>query len=181
MVRFTRLRIAACCAALAAAQIAAPAHASDVEDRFQITELMDRYGIVHDFGSPEEYADLFTANGEMAISGTPVVVKGREALMAQAKRDHEKYVLPPGPDGKSMSFMRHIISNREVKLTGEGTAEGSCYVMTYVQDGDEGPKLLSIGRYIDRYEKQGGRWRIAHREIKLEFGNQELAKKLGFR
>lgn len=181
MSRLKRLKLAACCSLIAVAQIAAPLRASEAEDRFLITELMDRYGTIHDFGTPEEYADLFTADGEMAIGGTPIVIKGREALMAQARRDHEKYVLPPGPDGKSMSFMRHIISNRLVELTGPDTANGSCYVMTYVQDGDEGPKLLSIGRYIDRYEKQAGQWRIAHREIKLEFGDQELAKKLGFR
>jgi hypothetical protein len=30
-----------------------------IADRTLIRELMDRYGNVHDSGSPEEYADLF--------------------------------------------------------------------------------------------------------------------------
>ena len=61
------------------------------------------------------------------------------------------------------------------------TAEGSCYVITLVNDAGTGPAILSFGRYEDRYRKENGEWRIAHREIKLDFGNQELGKKLGFR
>lgn len=181
MSQLNRWKLAAAGVAVSALVLmASPAAASEAEDRFAITELMDRYGIVHDFGTPDEYADIFTSDGEIA-SGGRVLVKGREALMAQARRDHEKYTIKLGPSGKSTSLMRHIISNREVKLTGADTAEGSCYVMTYVQDGDEGPKLLSIGRYEDRYRRENGAWRIAHREIVLDFGDQALAKKLGFR
>jgi SnoaL-like domain len=40
----------------------------DITDRMLIRELMDRYGIVHDSGSPEDYADLFTADGEIAVA-----------------------------------------------------------------------------------------------------------------
>lgn len=170
-------------AALLAVSLVVPAsaNASEAEERFAIMELMDRYGVVHDFGSPDEYADLFTPDGEIAISGGPVVVKGRDALVAQAKRDHEKYVSPTGPNGENESFMRHIVTNRLVKLTGADSAEGSCYVITLVRDGSNGPALLSFGRYADRYVRQAGEWKIAHREIKLDFGNQALGEKLGFR
>jgi hypothetical protein len=77
--------------------------------------------------------------------------------------------------------MRHIVTDRVVKLTGDGTAEGSCYVVTLVNDAGTGPQILSFSRYIDRYRKEDGEWRIAHREIELDFGNQDLGKKLGFR
>ena len=153
----------------------AAAAASDVEDRFLIMELMDRYGVVHDFGSPEEYADLFTAEGEIGTS-----TKGREALIAQAKRDHERFSAPPGPDGKVSSIMRHIISNRVVKLTGPDTAEGSCYVITMINDKKDGPLVMSLSRYVDRYARTKDGWRIAHRDIVLETGNQEIGKRFGF-
>jgi len=181
MPRNTLHRTALIIALAASTVAAAPAHASDAEDRFEITELMDRYGVIHDFGSPEEYADLFTADGTISINDGPAVVKGRDALIGMAKRDHEKYVAPTGPNGANEFFMRHIVSNRMVKLTGEGTAEGSCYVITLINDGANGPVMLSFGRYADHYVKQGGKWLIAHRSIKLEFGNQELGKRLGFR
>lgn len=149
--------------------------ASEVEDRFLITELMDRYGFVHDFGTPEEYADLFTADGEIGSR-----IKGRAALIEQARRDHERYGAPPGPDGKVSSIMRHIISDRVVKLSGRNTAEGSCYVITVINDKKDGPLVMSLSRYVDRYARTKDGWRIAHRDIVLESGNQEIGRRFGF-
>jgi hypothetical protein len=153
----------------------------DVVDRTLIRELMDRYGLVHDSGSPEQYADLFTADGEIAVApGGPAIVKGREALMAQARRDHERFGTEPTANGGTTSIMRHLISNAQITLTGAGTATGFCYVTTVVKKGDVGPAILSISRYTDRYTKQGGQWRIQRREITIEFGNSALGKQLGF-
>lgn len=151
-----------------------------VADRMLIRELMDRYGTVHDSGTPDEYADLFAPDGEIAIGGGAVVVKGREALLAQAQRDHDRYGVTDD-QGRWSSIMRHLISNAQVTITGDGTAEGTCYVTTVVRRGDVGPAILSISRYVDRYVKTDGQWRIQHREIFLEFGNNELAVQMGFR
>ena len=161
-----------------------PAHANSEEalDRFAITELMDLYGVVHDFGTPEQYADLFTADGEIAVSrGGRAIIKGRDALMEQARRDHERHVRPTGPNGENEFFMRHIVSNKTVTITGDGTAEGSCFVITLVNDGDDGPAMLCFGRYFDTYAKQDGKWLISRREIILDFGNEDLAVRFGFR
>ena len=150
------------------------------DDRVQILNLTNRYGAVHDFGRPEEYADLFTADGEISVGDGPSIVKGRDALVAQAKSDHERFSGDPGPDGKTSSIMRHLISNAQVTLTGSDSAVGQSYVTTIVQKGDLGPAILSVGRYQDRFVKQNGEWRIAHRKIIIDFGNGELGKKLGF-
>ncbi|HXC60484.1 MAG TPA: nuclear transport factor 2 family protein, partial [Steroidobacteraceae bacterium] len=152
-----------------------------IADRTLIRELMDRYGLVHDAGSPEEYADLFTADGEIAVApGAPAIVKGREALMAQARRDHERFGNEPAANGKTTSIMRHLISNTQITITGRDSATGTCYVTTVVKKGDVGPAILSISRYTDRYAKQKGEWRIQRREITIEFGNGALGKQLGF-
>ena len=151
-----------------------------IAERTLIRELMDRYGTVHDSGTPEEYADLFSPDGEIAIGGGPVLVKGREALMEQAQRDHDRYG-ETDANGRWTSIMRHLISNAQISLTGDDTAEGTCYVTTVVRKGDVGPEILSISRYVDRYVKADGEWRIERREIFLEFGNDELAVQMGFR
>lgn len=161
--------------AVALLLVSGAAAASEAEDKFLITELMDRYGYVHDFGTPEEYADLFTPDGQIGNR-----IKGREALIEQAKRDHERYSAPPGPDGKVSSIMRHIISNRVVKITGPDTAEGSCYVITMINDKEQGPLVMSMSRYVDRYARTKDGWRIAHRDIILESGNREIGKRFGF-
>ncbi|MFO7324756.1 MAG: nuclear transport factor 2 family protein [Pseudomonadota bacterium] len=148
-------------------------------DRLAIRELMDLYGTVHDMGTPEQYADLFTEDGEIATGGGPVLVKGREALMAQAVRDHERYS-ETDARGRTGSIMRHLITNAQVRLLDDGTAEGTCYVTTMVKKGNVGPAVLSISRYVDRYVKVDGQWRIKRREIYLEHGNQELGALMGF-
>jgi hypothetical protein len=167
---------------LLAAPAALPADSLQaIADRTLIRELMDRYGIVHDSGSPEEYADLFTADGEIAVAaGGPAIVKGRQALLAQARRDHERFGTEPAGNGKTTSIMRHLISNSQITLTGSDTATGICYVTTVVKKGEIGPEILSISRYTDRYTKQAGEWRIQRREITIEFGNGALGKQLGF-
>ena len=76
--------------------------------------------------------------------------------------------------------MRHIISNRVVKLTGKNAAEGSCYVITMINDKKDGPLVMSLSRYVDRYARTRQGWRIAHRDIVMESGNQEIGKRLGF-
>lgn len=153
----------------------------DIADRTLIRELMDRYGIVHDSGTPEEYADLFTADGEIAVApGAPAVVKGRQALIAQARRDHERFGNEPAANGKTTSIMRHLISNAQITITGSGTATGICYVTTVVKKGEVGPAILSVSRYTDRYVKQNDEWRVQRREITIEFGNGALGKQLGF-
>jgi hypothetical protein len=157
------------------------AFADDTSNRVQIMELMDRYGVVHDFGTPEEYADLFTQDGEIAVGNGPPIVKGREALIAQARRDQERFGAPPAADGSRSSIMRHIITNRIVKRAGRNDAEGSSYVITLINDKEAGPQILSFSRYEDRYRKEGGVWRIAHRAIITESGNPVLGRKLGFR
>ena len=152
-----------------------------IADRTLIRELMDRYGIVHDSGTPEEYADLFTADGEIAVApGGPAIVKGRQALIAQARRDHERFGNEPAANGRTTSIMRHLISNAQITITGPGTATGTCYVTTVVKKGDVGPSILSVSRYTDRYVKQNEEWRIQRREITIEFGNGALGKQLGF-
>jgi hypothetical protein len=170
------LGIAACTARDPAADTAL----QQIADRTLIRELMDRYGTVHDSGTPEQYAALFTPEGEIAIGGGPVLVKGREALMQQAQRDHDRYG-DTDANGRWTSIMRHLVSNAQITVTGDATAEGTCYVTTVVRKGDVGPAILSISRYVDRYVKTAGEWRIERREIFLEFGNDELAVQMGFR
>jgi hypothetical protein len=150
-------------------------------DRMLIRELQDRYAIVHDFGTPEEYASVFTVDGAIAAANGTPLVRGRAALITYAERNRERWSAEPGPDGRISSFMRHLISNAEIEITGPDTAVGMSYVTTLVQRDDIGPAILSVGRYEDRYVKQNGKWAIAHRTIHMDLGDQELARALGLR
>lgn len=66
-----------------------------------------------------------------------------------------------GWHGNAQSQHQHIITNHSVELDGD-TAHGETYYLFW-GDNRQGPPTLAFGRYIDRYEKRGGEWRIAHR------------------
>jgi hypothetical protein len=175
------LRLAVLAAATAVTLILArPALAGPAEDRSAILELMDRYGVVHDFGTPEEYAALFTDDAEISAGKGPPLVKGHAAVVAMAERDHQRFGKLTTTEGKTSSIMRHLITNRVIESLDDHQATGICYVTTIIKNGDQGPAILSVGRYQDTYRKVGGRWLIAHRTILMDMGNSALGKQLGF-
>ena len=56
---------------------------------------------------------------------------------------------------------QHIITNHTIELDGD-TAHGEAYYIFWGEN-KMGPPTLAFGRYIDRFEKRNGEWRIAHR------------------
>ncbi len=64
----------------------------------------------------------------------------------------------------------HQITNQTVDLQGVGRAACESYFTAWQSmehDGEE-RMLLALGRYIDRFEKRDGDWRIAHRLVIVE-------------
>lgn len=161
---------------LVAQACATGAHANERNDaleRFLITELMYKYALYHNLTEPEEYAALFTEDGEFGQA------KGREALIALTKDDREKFN-PGARDGKrSFMALRTVITNPLVTLNRDGTASGICYVQIVVQKKGVGPQILAQGRYEDRYRKEHGQWKIAHRDTFLDMTNPDLAREVG--
>lgn len=56
---------------------------------------------------------------------------------------------------------QHIITNHTLEIAGD-TAHGETYYIFWGEN-RQGPPTLAFGRYIDRFEKRDGEWRIAHR------------------
>jgi hypothetical protein len=167
-------------AALAAALCiaACPVSAGETEDRAEIVQLMLRYGEVHNYGTAEQYADLYASDGEI-VAGGQVLLKGRDAIVAQTTRDIERFKVIL-PDGQATFLLRHLITNTVIASFDGDTATGSSYVTTLLRDGDEGPKIFSFGRYFDEYRRERGAWKIARRTIVTDFSNPELRRKYGF-
>lgn len=66
-----------------------------------------------------------------------------------------------GWHGEFQHQHQHIINNTVIDLAGD-TAHAETYY-TFFGDNREGPPTLAFGRYVDRLERRGGEWRIAHR------------------
>jgi ketosteroid isomerase-like protein len=62
---------------------------------------------------------------------------------------------------------QHIINNTIIDLDGDVAHVETYY--TFFGDNREGPPTLAFGRYIDRFEKRVGDWRIARRVCVNQF------------
>lgn len=57
----------------------------------------------------------------------------------------------------------HSVANEYYEVSGDHAA-GECYVVAHtLSAGDDPQETLTGGRYLDRYEKRDGAWKIAHR------------------
>ena len=82
-------------------------------------------------------------------------------------------MLPAGI--KRYAATQHSISNTAIDLRGD-EARVETYVTAYhylaAEDGDT--EMTYIGRYLDRMEKRGNVWKIAHRRVVMDW-NQNAA------
>lgn len=75
------------------------------------------------------------------------------------------------PDNDAATtFTMHSIANLNIEVTGD-KAYSEAYFVTYVgrQDGDEEFVDAFCGRYVDKWERRNGEFKIAHREVAREW------------
>lgn len=75
----------------------------------------------------------------------------------------------------SSTVHHHGVNNHYVELDGDD-AYGETY-FTYIAASPEPPHALSIGRYVDHFQRRNGVWKIANRVCVIEknFQIQEMA------
>ena len=117
-----------------------------IEAKDEIRELTARYchGVVD--GDVDAIVDLFCEDGVFQIRRE---IEGHAAL-------REFYAA--GVGGQTY---KPFIQNHVVELVSDTEATGRCSVeIRIVQDGEA---YTGAGHYLDRYRKENGRWRFAHR------------------
>jgi hypothetical protein len=69
--------------------------------------------------------------------------------------------------GERYEATMHTISNPVIEFTGPETAHVECHVCARQRRSDDGGVVLETfgGRYVDRFERRDGEWRIAHRTL----------------
>ena len=75
---------------------------------------------------------------------------------------------------KLFNIMQHVISNFSIKLDGD-FADTECYVtgtQGYLKDGKQ-YFWLAGGRYVDRFERRNGEWRILRRVSHVDWSRIE--------
>jgi hypothetical protein len=69
---------------------------------------------------------------------------------------------------KSVGHTSHHISNFTIEIDGD-VAHAESYVLTTLVPQEGTTVTLGGARYIDRFERRNGAWRIAHRESVMDF------------
>jgi hypothetical protein len=119
-------------------------------EKLAIQELCARYCQTIDSQDSAGWAGCFTADGAFEMDGW--VIRGRAALTEYADV-HTR-----------LMRCRHMTLNCLYDVHGDRATGRSTTVVTLATKG--GYKILGQGYYEDRLAKEGGRWLIAHRNVR---------------
>jgi hypothetical protein len=102
----------------------------------------------------------------------------KSAYHADGRDDHAAYIgsghglveWANGYHDEHYSGHQHYITNTTIDLDGD-TAHAETYFLFAATNKDAHDHALGGGRYIDRFERNGGRWEIADRVCIVEWWN----------
>lgn len=123
---------------------------TEAADRIMIHDLLARYALAIDHGTPEGFAAVFTADGIFEAPQSGMWVQGSEALMSVAS---DLYNTLPN--------VHHVMSNLVIDLSGD-QAKGRCELNEFMARPEAIYPNLQ-GWYEDDYVFDGQRWLIRHR------------------
>jgi len=126
--------------------------------RQEIANLCATYTMAADRGRADDVAAVFAPDAVFDVeSGT---LEGREAIKTFFRDLIASAVLAPG----KQSPARHHLTTSQVTLDDGGHASGRTYFIV-VRDG----ATIQSGVYVDRYILIEGQWKIAFRQVRMEF------------
>lgn len=170
----TLLSICCCGAATAATD----AEVTAMIDRLKIQDVIVSYATAHNLNEAERYRPLFTADAEIILPNGRILAKGIEAIVAAARNDRKRFNADAKPGESRYGSLRDVVTNITIDIEGE-RATGHMYVTNIAfNPASKKPEVLQMGRYEDEYLKQKGQWRIARRQIWVDWGNDELARSM---
>jgi hypothetical protein len=123
-------------------------------DRIAVEDAMAKYARIVDYGTPDEYAALFTEDGLVRSQGKDFV--GRKAI-----KDMITPVLgKPAPGAPKPPRLRHILSNENYEIDGDTAHVFGSWATIADIDG-KGPAIGGMGYYTDTLVKVNGQWLIS--------------------
>ena len=142
-----------------------------VMDEAAIRRVIDRYCHAVDRGSADDVAALFHPNGRLVVSlEDNDGYNGREAVREWYANYHKHF-------RARLTHLRHKISNIQIDLNGDEARVVSYMDADLVAKGETTPRQ-AIGRYDDRFVRDGGEWYFAERAIVVYYADERLAELL---
>jgi len=130
-----------------------------VIDHFDIREVIESYVHACDRGDRDATADVYHADswdhhGPMQCDGHEFATRNTEAVMA------------------NWSSCNHLLGQSRVKVTGDVAGVETLFFASLTRE-EDGTTMLDqmVGRYIDRFERRDGVWRIKDRRTISEWSS----------
>jgi hypothetical protein len=126
--------------------------------REQIRDVLARYNQAGDRGRLSELVLCFTPEGAIEIKGEPPV-RGREAILERlggAVRGLART--------SARRLLRHFVATSRIEFLSPREATVSSYYLVVTEIGPD-----HCGLYLDRFEREGDAWLIAHRRVTVDW------------
>jgi uncharacterized protein (TIGR02246 family) len=157
------LRMWVVAAALVAASVTAPAHASYADDRAEIENLMARYLFALDFRDAPAYAATFTEDGVLDFASG--VLTGRKAIGEFVNTLGNNASQAVREASALMARSRHNVTNIAIDVNGDHAKARAYWTSVRVGDGGKGVQVISYGHYEDELVRQNGKWLFSKRKV----------------
>jgi ketosteroid isomerase-like protein len=145
---------------------------AQANDIAELNQLAYRYAAAVDTCDVAAFVDVFHPDAQMRVYRP-----GEEAPFTVVRGSDE---LRGVPEAMRQRFTRtaHLMTNHLITVDGD-SASGSllCTARHLHANGAGGVDLVIVIRYVDRYERRQGAWRIADRAIHFLWGETHAALK----
>lgn len=143
------------------------------EDVTALNQLAYRYAAAVDGCNVALFQSVFTARGRLRAYHP-----GAEVPFADLTGPDQLAAIPNSMRGAHRHTM-HMMTNHLVESEGDG-ATGTVLCTARHLDPD-GASALNVNiRYVDRYEREDGAWKIADRQIRFLWSERHAAVDSGF-
>jgi SnoaL-like domain len=133
-----------------------------IEDLIAIQQLLHRYCFVVDNGTLDEIASLFHETATLV----PVYSGGEPCNGRAAIR--EWYQAYDRNLRSKVNHLRHCVTNPLIDVQGN-EATSRCYLTADSVSKKTGVPNTTVGYYVDRLIKDGGRWYFKERQIHVNY------------
>jgi hypothetical protein len=133
--------------------------------REEIRRTMAGYTMAGDRLRTDDFVALFTEDGVLETDGVPDADSFRYEGSAAIRDWMTRWRQPPGgAPVHQAAFIRHHLSTCHIEMTGSATAKARTYWVAYTNLGPD-----HCGCYLDEFRKEGDRWLISRRRIRLDW------------
>ena len=158
----------------------------ELADRMTIQDLIVKYARARDTTDPDLYRQIFAEDAVIAVedeavtalTGTNVISKNLEEILAKAATDQIRFNTGKQPGRTSYAIMRHEVCNVTVTISGD-SARSDYYIDTLAyNESEKRPEIITTVRAEDEYRRDNGRWWITRSTLIAGWFHEEMRKNL---